>query len=276
MQGNPSLSTREVAAQLNLPSHQVVWRTLKKHKYRPWAIHISQTLHPGDHERRLAFCTFVNNQIQENPNFLNNVMWSDECKFTNAAMFNRHNERYWSIENPHQFQERRPQIRFSLNVWVGLLGDTIIGPYIYEETLNADRYLNFLRTFLTDFIDDNVPLHRLNAIWFQQDGAPPHNARKVGECLSEMFPNHVIANNGDVLWPARSPDMSPLDYFLWGTMKNNIYKTLPADLDELRQRIVTTLRHKIRRRDVSRAIANLRKRVALCLELGGGQFEHML
>lgn len=275
MQDNPSVSTREVAAQLDLPSHQIVWRTLRKQKYRPWKVRISQTLHLGDRERRVAFCTFVNNRIQENPNFLNDVIWSDESKFTNAGMFNRHNEHYWSIENPHRFQERRPQIRFGLNVWVGLLGDTIIGPYIYEDNLNADRYLNFLRTFFTDFLD-NLPLNRLNTIWFQQDGAPPHNAGRVRECLSEMFPNRVIANNGDERWPARSPDLSPLDYFLWGTMKNKIYKTLPADVDELRQRIVTTLRHDIRRRDVLRAVANLRKRVRLCLQLQGGIFEHML
>lgn len=190
-------------------------------------------------------------------------------------MFNRHNEHYWSVENPHQLQERRPQIRFGLNVWVGFLGDTVIGPFIYEENLNADRYLNFLRTFLTDFMD-NIALQRLNAIWFQQDGAPPHNARRVRDYLAEMFPNRVIGNNGDIHWPARSPDLSPLDYYLWGTIKNKIYKTLPADVNELRERIITSLRHDIRKRDVSRAIGNLRKRAALCLEVEGGQFEHLL
>lgn len=214
--------------------------------------------------------------MRENPNFLNNVIWSDECKFTNSGIFNRHNEHVWSIENPRAYQERRPQMRFGLNVWVGLLGDTIIGPYIYEENLNADRYLNFLTTFLSDYIDNNICLNRLNDLWFQQDGAPPHNARRIGECLSQMFPNKVISNNGDVRWPARSPDLSPLDYFLWGTMKNHIYKTIPADINELHGNIVNTLTHKIRRRDVRRAILNIRKRIELCLEVEGETFEHLL
>lgn len=216
------------------------------------------------------------NQLEQNPNFLRNVIFTDECKFTNMGIFNRHNEHIWSIENPREHQERRPQIRFGVNVWVGLLDDTIIGPYIYEENLNADRYYNFLRTFLTEYVDNNICLNRLNTVWFQQDGAPPHNARRVGECLSEMFPGKVISNNGDILWPARSPDLSPLDYYLWGTMKDLIHKTVPTDIDELRRTIITTFRTKIRRRDISRAIQNLRKRVELCLEVEGGVFEHLL
>lgn len=192
------------------------------------------------------------------------------------GMFNRHNEHIWSIENPHVHQERRPQVRFGLNVWVGVWENKTIGPYIYEETLNSDRYLHFLRTFLTDYVDNSISLNRLNTIWFQQDGAPPHNANRVGEYLSEMFPGKVISNNGDIRWPARSPDLSPLDYYLWGTMKDSIYKTTPHNMNELREAIITTLRSKIRRRDISRAVNNMRKRMELCLEVEGGVFEHLL
>lgn len=232
-------------------------------------------LHPGDNNRRLDFCRFLMNKLEEVPDFLDNVIWTDECKFTNSGMFNRHNEHIWATENPHGLQQRRPQVRFALNVWVGLLGDTVIGPYIYEETLTADSYLNFLRTFLSDYIDENFCLARVSNLWFQQDGAPPHNARRVGDFLTEMFPNKVISNLGDIRWPARSPDLSPLDYYLWGTMKNKIYRIVPRDIDELRRKIVSTLRQ-IRRRDVIRAINNLRKRVELCLEMDGNQFEHRL
>ncbi|GLV45962.1 hypothetical protein CBL_20668, partial [Carabus blaptoides fortunei] len=119
VQDNPSASTREIAAEVNL-SHQQVWRTLKNHKYRPYKIHISQVLHPGDYGRRVVFSRFLENQLRENPNFLNNVIWTDECKFTNSGLFNRNNEHIWSIENPRQHKERRPQVRFGLNVWVGL------------------------------------------------------------------------------------------------------------------------------------------------------------
>lgn len=31
------------------------------------------------------------------------------------------------------------QVRFSLNVWCGILGNKIIGPYIYEKTPSASK-----------------------------------------------------------------------------------------------------------------------------------------
>lgn len=53
--------------------------------------------------------------------------------------------------------------------------------------------------------------------------APVHNARIVTHYLNERFPNSWIGTNGPVNWPPRSPCLNPLDYFLWGLMKNRIY-----------------------------------------------------
>jgi len=36
----------------------------------------------------------------------------------------------------------------------------------------------------------------------------------------------------------RSLDLSSLDYFLWGYLKNNVYATKSADLADLRKQIV--------------------------------------
>jgi hypothetical protein len=34
--------------------------------------------------------------------------------------------------------------------------------------------------------------------------------------VRNLFPNHVISRYGDIIWPARSPDLSACDFFLWG------------------------------------------------------------
>ena len=46
-----------------------------------------------------------------------------------------------------------------------------------------------------------------------------------------------MALNQDVEWPARSPDLTPLDFFLWGYLKSKVYVTPPRDLLYLRGRI---------------------------------------
>ena len=43
-----------------------------------------------------------------------------------------------------------------------------------------------------------------------------HTARKSMAVLREMFPGRLISLTGDISWPARSPDLTPCDYFLWG------------------------------------------------------------
>ena len=70
-----------------------------------------------------------------------------------------------------------------------------------------------------------------------QDGEPRHRLVEVTFRLREIFANRVKGINHDVQWPARSPDMTPCGFFLWGHVKSNVFKTLPHDMNELRQRI---------------------------------------
>jgi hypothetical protein len=38
-------------------------------------------------------------------------------------------------------------------------------------------------------------------------------------------------------WPPRSPDITPLDFFLWGYVKSNVFRTPVNGLDNLKNRI---------------------------------------
>jgi hypothetical protein len=59
-------------------------------------------------------------------------------------------------------------------------------------------------------LDPDLPDER---IWYQQDGAPPHYAVIVRRYLEEVFPNWWIRRRDQIEWPARSPDLTPLDFF---------------------------------------------------------------
>ena len=48
---------------------------------------------------------------------------------------------------------------------------------------------------------------------------------------------NVVAMALDFPWPPRSPDITPLDFFLWGYVKNIVYLTKVRDMTDLRQRI---------------------------------------
>ena len=54
-----------------------------------------------------------------------------------------------------------------------------------------------------------------------------------GKCfLADRF----LAN--DNTWPAPSTDLAVPDYFLWGYVKSKVYETRPANIADLKQRIL--------------------------------------
>jgi hypothetical protein len=110
----------------------------------------------------------------------------------------------------------------------------VFGPYFFEEVIvTADRYVEMLETFLRPKLD-NVDTEHL---WFQQDRATAHTARRSLGMLREMFPGHLISLKGIVGWPARSPDLSPCDFFLWRYLKEKVFKHRPQSLEDLKERI---------------------------------------
>lgn len=271
---NPEVSQRKLGVECNL-SKSGVQRILKKHKLHDFKFKPAQTLHVGDELRRLNFCRWFRNKLGEDPEFFNKILWSDETSFTNAGMFNRRNKHYYATENPHLIRKVRPQVRFSINIWCGLLGDKLIGPFFIRDRLTGHSYFQFLQNELEETLD-NLPLQTIrNFRYFQQDGAGPHNARIVRDYLDTRFPDSWIGNNGPIPWPARSPCLNPLDYFLWGFAKSKIYDTPVEDEEHLREKILEVFQD-ITPETIRNATANMDRRTALCIDHEGGHFEQFL
>ncbi|GFX57185.1 uncharacterized protein TNCV_2964641 [Trichonephila clavipes] len=116
-------------------------RTYGAYPYRPA---LAQELMPGDKERRFDFCNFVLNTLDGNPDFLNEVLWSDECQFSRQGTINTQNRHYWSLQNPHLIRPNRQQVRWSVNVWCGIWKSTVIGPiYTGVQKLRTRRFFQY-------------------------------------------------------------------------------------------------------------------------------------
>lgn len=218
--------------------------------------------------------------IAENENFCNSIVFSDEATFHLHGFVNRHNCRYWSDTNPHWMEEVHTQRPQKINVWAGIVGQHIVGPFFIEGNLNSARYLQLLQENVIPRIMELFP-NPVNAnavnetIWFQQDGAPPHYGNAVRNYLNNIFPRKWIGRRGTVEWPARSPDLSPLDFFLWGHLKSRVYVNRPHNLDELKDRIRAEIAA-IPNNWLHNSIKNFINRIHHCQEVNGEQFEHLL
>lgn len=226
---NPNISVREIQHNTGIPK-STAHKILKIHKYHPYKYNLCQGLRPGDNERRREFCGWYTRQCDENDNFPCEIIWSDESRFTNNGLFNRQNSRYSSTENPHVVRSVRHQVRFGFNVWCGILGSRLVGPIIFDGTLTSEVYLNLFQNNIEDLLDE-LPLAVTRNVWFHQDGAPAHNSRIVTNFLAERFGDRRIGTHAPVAWPPRYPDLTPLDFFLWGYMKQKVYVRAYDNID---------------------------------------------
>ena len=74
-----------------------------------------------------------------------------------------------------------------------------------------------------------------------QDGTPPNFSCFVTDVLNERFPDAWIGRGGPIPWPPRSPDLSPLDFFLRGYIKNIVYAGKIRNIQHLQERITSAI-----------------------------------
>lgn len=234
-----------------------------------------QELKPQDKISRREFCNWLLEKDFDDWTFLDNILWTDESQFTKCGIVNLHITHIWDSENPRIARQISPQYRFSVNLWAGIVGNRLIGPHILPDRLNSDNYLNFLQNDLIDLMDD-IPLATRRDILYQHDGAPAHCGRNVLQWLNGNYRGRWIGRRGSFPWPARSPDLTPLDFYLWGTMKEMVYGSEVATRDELITRILEAgnkIKENLATIDLKRS---LRKRALLCIQNDGGHFENIL
>ncbi|EFN72100.1 Transposable element Tc3 transposase, partial [Camponotus floridanus] len=211
-------------------------RILKLHKFHPYHVSLHQELEGNDFQNRLTFCHWAVHEIQTNQNFFARVLFSDESTFTNHGEVNRHNMHYWNKENPHWIREVNHQRPWSVNVWCGIIGDKLIGPNFINGTLNGEKYKNMLENDLPGLLED-LSIELRQNMWFQHDGCPAHNSLVAREVLNRVYCNRWIGRGGTVNWLARSPDLTSPDFFLWGYLKDVVYKETPTTRENMMQRI---------------------------------------
>ena len=75
------------------------------------------------------------------------------------------------------------------------------------------------------------------ALHFQQDGSTAHTARNSMAVVREML-GTVTCRFGDIAWLARSPDLTVPYFFLWGFLKDRMFRRRIVTVQELKQAIV--------------------------------------
>ena len=74
------------------------------------------------------------------------------------------------------------------------------------------------------------------------------------------------------MWPPRSPDLNPCDFYLWGYLKSVVYNPLPKTLDDLKANIVREIK-KISKDVLTSVFLNFEKSCNLTINAYGAHIE---
>ncbi|CAF4505518.1 unnamed protein product [Rotaria socialis] len=104
-------------------------------------------------------------------------------------------------------------------VWLGACSKGVSPLVILENgTVDHERYIQEVLPVALKFGND-----MFGDSWtFQQDGGRPHIHRKTQDWCRTHLPCFI----GKDHWPPNSPDLNPLDYFVWDEFVNAINRDL--------------------------------------------------
>ena len=90
-----------------------------------------------------------------------------------------------------------------------------------------------------------------------QDGATSHTSHASMAEIQSFFSDRVISNG---LWPPRSPDLRPPDYFLWGYLKGRVCQNKPGTTEALKANITEEIQA-VTADVLARSFQNIARRV---------------
>ena len=86
-----------------------------------------------------------------------------------------------------------------------------------KTKVNSESYIKLLDDGL---LPDCRRLYPENDFIFQQDGAPSHTSNATQTHLEQVVPHFIKKDE----WPPQSPDLNPMDYTIWDSLSEKVYK----------------------------------------------------
>ena len=94
-------------------------------------------------------------------------------------------------------------------------------------------------------------------MWFQQNVATSHITQANLVVSFEKFVSRLISKFGNINWPPRSCDLTPMEFILWGCTENRVYADSPQTWEHLKANIhgvVAAIQPEMRRKVFERKI----------------------
>jgi inhibitor of nuclear factor kappa-B kinase subunit alpha len=260
-----------MAADLNVSKstmHNVLKYDLRCHAFKKRKVHgVSAT----SKQKRLERATLLLSRHAGEE-----FVFSDEKLFVLQQSHNIQNDRLWACSSRSIPDSERNIPRFqsavSVMVWGGICKRGKL-PLVFIEKGVKINAIYYKTEVLQKVVKPSVErMYGSDHYVFQQDGAPSHTANVVQ--------NWCRANLSDFLakdeWPPSSPDLNPLDYFVWSYMLSKINEHKVSTLAQFKT-VILRVWDEMSMEVVRAACDGFEKRLKLVKKVKGGVIpKHML
>lgn len=264
---DPGVPLRKLSTTLGVSEATMRRIAEKDLRYTSYVLKVRQMLSEAAKVKRVARCNLLLCSLKhEAAGRLR--FFSDEKIFTVDAKVNRRNDR-WLAHDPEDVPVvARTKFPASVHVLsvVSSEGD-VMPPHFFKkgETITMDVYLQILRTVVKPWME-TVASGR--PYIFQQDGAPAHTSHLVQNWLSD----NVDAFWSKEFWPPNSPDLNPLDYYVWGVIERVSNKSRHPNVATLQASIEAAFAD-LDKEQLKRACSRFRTRIEAVITANGGYIE---
>ena len=156
----------------------------------------------------------------------------------------------------------------SLMVWGGICsnGKTELRFVRPGIKINSDYYIEQI---LKPFLKQDIPkLYPDKNYILQQDSAPSHSSQKTQNFLKSENIKFIPTEK----WTPYSPDNSPMDYFVWGYMLNELKFKKAKDIDGFKRHLKTIWKN-MPQNFIDKALKSWPRRCRLIYKAKGHQIE---
>ncbi len=265
---DPGIGIRALSRELNVSPSTMKHALNEDLRYYSYKRRKGQLLTEKTRQNRLTKAKKLLNKVKHPAEAQTIWFFSDEKNFCQDQKHNTQNNR-WLAYNPKNIP-RVMQTKFPQAVMVfGCVSSEghVMPPHFFKEglRLNSHGYVEMLTTVVKPWITrvaNNRPF-----VW-QQDSAPCHTSGKSQKWLSANFYDFTSPN----VWPPNSPDLNPMDYYVWGTVEKGSNRCASTTKSQLIERIKAAF-EALPCENVKSACSRFRGRIEAVIDANGGYFE---
>lgn len=265
---DPSKSIRSLARELgvaNATIHRTVHEDLR---YGSYALKTGHFMNDATKQKRLEKAKKLLIRLKHPEEAKMLKFFSDEKNFDQDQKVNRRNDR-WLCKSPDEVP-RVMHTKFPSTVMVlGVVsseGD-VMPPFFFQRGLrvNASEYIKVLEDTVKPWMDG---VANGRPYVFQQDSAPAHKARATQNWLADNVPYHWSPE----LWPPSSPDLNPLDYYVWGVVERETNARPHNTIQSVKDTVYDVMTN-MSRAHLVKACERFRPRIEAVIAAEGGFIE---